>query len=437
MILNFKTLAILFLILILIILGFTMILMFFKQKSKPCIECGTITKKGKICSKCGISLINKKAKIFLIIGLSSMLLALISCTFFKEPNSVVIFSQSNERNYSLLQLIVDTDYINIRESNSVNSDILGKVNYGEIYTIISEDDLSEYNWYEIETSTGIRGYIAGKSNGTSYVKLLEVNNIVDNEEIKDIENNEAKEEENKNHSNQSNINNNSTNKPNHNHSSVNNNNNNNNESTSKPNENNNSTVNNNESLPSVDTNEEETQEPIQPEKKQIAATKEYYCSSFSYTYSASTKTCSKESYTTDESIRKVVCPEGYEPGTGVLCEDKTERDTVIEPTETTTCSTGSSNLYYIDGQYGCRTGYLTPFYSCPSGYKLTYTTVGSVSVRRCVWNKASTVKGYYTCNNGYKLDSRNLCYKKIIKDADVKYSCPAGYTLQNDMCYEN
>lgn len=433
MILNIKTIFILFSSLLLVGIFVLMIILFFKTKAKPCIECGTINKKGKVCSKCGNPIITKKCKTLLIIGFCSLFLSLSSLTFLIKDKAVISLNQSNERNYSVAQIMVDTEYINIRDTKSVNGDILGKVYYEEIYTIISHDENSTFDWYEIETSTGIRGFIAGKSNGVSYVKLLETNITIDKDETEDnieddsiIKDNEENKPVNKPNNNQTQTNKPSTNKPNPT------------PPVEEPKE--------EEITPPVETLPEETpdtnppvQEPeiVEPEKKQIAATKEYYCESFSYDYSASTKTCKKEVYTADESVRKLVCPTGYEPGTGVFCEDHTERETVIEAIETVTCSTGISNLYNIGGQLGCRTGYLMPDYRCPYGYKLTSTSIGGVSFKRCVWNKPSTVEGTYTCADGYILKSNDLCYKEIEKEAQVKYSCPEGYTLQDDMCYEN
>lgn len=431
---NLKTLLNLASIVIFVVIAIVMLVLFLKTKRKPCVECGTINKKGKVCSKCGNPIITKKSKIFLLMCFCSLLLTISSLTFFIHDLTIIEQEQSNQRDYSIPQLIIETEYINIRESRSVNSNILGKVYLDEIYTILSHDDNSSFDWYEIETSTGIRGFIAGKSNGVSYIKLLEQNQIIDEEEVEDNKKEETpveKPEESK-----------PVNKP-----------------TTKPN--NSQTQNNKpstsepaplppkeeETIPPVDSTPEEptpevnppVQEPevIEPEKKQISATKEYYCESFSYDYKSITKTCEKEVYTSDESVRKVNCPIGYEPGIGSLCEDHTERETVIDPIETVTCSTGSSNLYNIGGQLGCRTGYLMPDYRCPYGYKLTVTSVGGVSFKRCVWNKPSTVKGTYSCVDGYSLTSSDQCYKKIVKDALEKYKCPEGYTLDGDMCYEN
>lgn len=90
--------------------------------------------------------------------------------------------RSNERNANIPQIEVITDYINIRNDKDVNSDIIGEVYYGEIYDIISKDEESYYNWYEIETSNGIRGFIAGKSKDVFYVKELDVNDVITKEE---------------------------------------------------------------------------------------------------------------------------------------------------------------------------------------------------------------------------------------------------------------
>lgn len=104
--------------------------------------------------------------------------------------------RSNERNANIPQIEIITDYINIRYDKDVNSNVIGEVYFGEIYDIISEDEESSYNWYEIETSNGIRGFIAGKSKDVEYVKELEVNGVITNEEEtrKEEETEEKKEE---------------------------------------------------------------------------------------------------------------------------------------------------------------------------------------------------------------------------------------------------
>ncbi len=77
--------------------------------------------------------------------------------------------QSNKRNENVSQIEIITDYINIRKEKSTKSDIIGKVNKGEIYTIISKDESNDI-WIEIETSNKIHGFVSGRN---YYVKYLE------------------------------------------------------------------------------------------------------------------------------------------------------------------------------------------------------------------------------------------------------------------------
>lgn len=143
--------------------------------------------------------------------------------------------RSNDRNSNIPQIQITTDYINIRDEKSVNSNILGEVYYGEIYDILSEDEESSYNWYEIETSNGIRGFIAGKSEDVEYVEELEVNGVITNEEeTKKEEVTEEKKEETTSKPNTNNSNNTSNNKKTNNSSSNNNSNNESNTNTTQP-----------------------------------------------------------------------------------------------------------------------------------------------------------------------------------------------------------
>lgn len=179
--------------------------------------------------------------------------------------------RSNARNYDIPQIQITTDYINIRDEKSVNSNILGEVYYGEIYDIISEDEESSYNWYEIETSNGIRGFIAGKSEDIEYVKELEVNSVITNEEEKQEETTEEKKEETTtkpNSNNTSNSNSNNNKKPNN--SSSNNSSSN---SNSNSNSNNNTTSDNNDTSSNNNSNDTSsnnttTQTPTETKPKQ-------------------------------------------------------------------------------------------------------------------------------------------------------------------------
>ena len=91
-----------------------------------------------------------------------------------------IKGQGNDRNYSLDQVEVISDYIKIRSAPELyNSRVIGMVNKGEIYTYydtINEETYSNnITWYKIKTSTGISGYIAGNSYDDTYLKILEKN----------------------------------------------------------------------------------------------------------------------------------------------------------------------------------------------------------------------------------------------------------------------
>lgn len=89
-----------------------------------------------------------------------------------------IKGQGNDRNYSLDQVEVISDYIKLRSSPELyNSSVIGIVNKGEIYTyydVVKEETYSNnITWYKIKTSTGISGYIAGNSYDDIYLKILE------------------------------------------------------------------------------------------------------------------------------------------------------------------------------------------------------------------------------------------------------------------------
>ncbi len=134
----------------------------------------------------------------------------------RENNSEEIL-QSNERDDTVKQIIIKTDYINIRKDANVNSDVLGKVYKEEIYTVLEEKG-TDFDWYLIETSNGIKGYIAGKSGEDVYVEVLPVQEVeeeVNKEENKPANNNSSnnttKPNTNNNYNNNNSQNNNQTN----------------------------------------------------------------------------------------------------------------------------------------------------------------------------------------------------------------------------------
>lgn len=79
---------------------------------------------------------NKHILALLIIGL----IGLLSINLSFGGN----YPQTNKRNENVAQVEIVTDYINIRRYEAVDSEIIGKVYKGEIYTIISENKESEH-----------------------------------------------------------------------------------------------------------------------------------------------------------------------------------------------------------------------------------------------------------------------------------------------------
>ena len=144
-----------------------------------CSECGTdISTKDKKCPKCGVKIRkvkserknNTKIKIIVGIVLGVILLLGAGLVYFHfNPSKQDTVIQSNTRDDTVKQIKIITDYINIRESESVSSKILGKVYKDEIYTVLGENSESPYHWIYIETANGIKGYISGKA---EYVSVL-------------------------------------------------------------------------------------------------------------------------------------------------------------------------------------------------------------------------------------------------------------------------
>lgn len=143
-----------------------------------------------------------------IILICALIIGFIYLIFTPHNGKNITLSYGNIRDESVPQIEIITDYINIRESKNTNSTILGEVKRGDIYTILSEEEDTYYNWYEIETSNNIRGFIAGKSNGVDYVKELEVIKQDDTDNNEQIEQPPIVDNNNNNSNNNSNSNNN-------------------------------------------------------------------------------------------------------------------------------------------------------------------------------------------------------------------------------------
>lgn len=117
----------------------------------------------------------KKKKIILIVILSLITLLLAGLIVYREINDTEEkIVQSNERNDSLEQIKIVNDYINIRNVNDSQAELLGKVYKDEIYTVLEKLEDEYYVWCKIETSNGINGYVAVKYLEEEYVEFLEI-----------------------------------------------------------------------------------------------------------------------------------------------------------------------------------------------------------------------------------------------------------------------
>ncbi len=102
---------------------------------------------------------NNKNKIVAILSVSIFITVIIGFIF------VYIFKNGDRRNYkdtSKWQITITYKELNIRESASTESSILGKVSQGEIYDVMDYAQDSTYYWYKISTKDGITGYVGSK-----------------------------------------------------------------------------------------------------------------------------------------------------------------------------------------------------------------------------------------------------------------------------------
>ena len=119
-----------------------------------------------------------KKKQMIIIGIC---LAIIGIAIFVAINIYnKSLPQANKRDESSKQIEILTDYINIRESNNTNSQIVGKVYKNEIYNVIDNKDL----WIKIQTTNNVSGWIISSYGDDVYVKYLEVNGNIPEEQKK-------------------------------------------------------------------------------------------------------------------------------------------------------------------------------------------------------------------------------------------------------------
>ena len=85
-------------------------------------------------------------------------------------------------------------------------------------------------------------------------------------------------------------------------------------------------------------------------------------------------------------------------------------------------SGASLKCYYYETVPGEKT------YKCPSG---TTTSEGTGANLKCY--KVTSGKYHYECEEGYKLNSNNVCYKNVVTEY-TDYECSDGYTLDGKTC---
>lgn len=110
---------------------------------------------------------NRKSSLIFIFVLDAIIM-IIAFLFWPRSDRVV---QSNDLDRTKTQIQIKTKRLNIRENPSIDSEDLGDVYEGEIYTVLSHKEDENYYWYHITTKNGIDGYIASSPDG-DYISLL-------------------------------------------------------------------------------------------------------------------------------------------------------------------------------------------------------------------------------------------------------------------------
>lgn len=125
----------------------------------------------------------KKKKIIMIIILFIISLGLSGLLIYRNYDKTEeVIVQSNERDETKEQFKVTNEFINIRKENDSQSESLGKVYKDEIYTVLDKKEDEYYLWYQIETTNGIKGYVAVKYEEEFYIENLEVKIEENNQE---------------------------------------------------------------------------------------------------------------------------------------------------------------------------------------------------------------------------------------------------------------
>lgn len=112
------------------------------------------------------------SKLHLLLLFILLCLTITSCSGSKN------IPQTNERDSSQKQVEIINDYINIRSQATTSSEVIGKVQKGEIYTVLETDKF----WLKIQTSNNITGWIISAYEEKPYVSYLETNGSIPQEQ---------------------------------------------------------------------------------------------------------------------------------------------------------------------------------------------------------------------------------------------------------------
>ena len=115
---------------------------------------------------------NKNSKGTIIVSsVMSVLLILVALLSWPNEHKESNITQSNNIDDSKIQIKVTAKRVNIRKEATIDSDDIGDVYAGEVYTVYEDVTGNDYYWYKIKTNTGIEGYIGSEKNN-EYVELI-------------------------------------------------------------------------------------------------------------------------------------------------------------------------------------------------------------------------------------------------------------------------
>lgn len=388
-----------------------------------CTKCKKKNKKDKLQNGKNVKKLIIVATIFVLLAFAS-----VSVYFYLSSKNVKNeVAQTNEKNENVSQVEIITDYINIRASNTIQSDVIGKVYKGEIYTILYEDKDTSYHWLKIKTSNNILGFISGKEEYVKYY-LVEKNENEENEKTVEEPKIEEKETTINNKSNNNEIDNNEID-----------NNKNDNKTIEEPKQEEieeiqkcNKTCESGYDLKNSDSVDCYCEKKIVEEVKEkiVDAQLEYYCPAGWNLVGETKFECQMIVLSDIEFVIK--CPFGYvESEDGKSCVGEEREDTTY--TLVPNCRGGSDQDIFSMTKapyYGCRKGFLEFERQCGWGYTLKGST--------CVWKyRGKKTFKSSTCPNEYPVPDHETgkCIKSVASKAFKRYKCSDDYNLVGKKCY--